>query len=114
MQTQQRRDQYQRHPGHQPMGEDFADHEQRNRLGREQHLLEGPVAMIGREDQFERQHRGEQGANPQNTWRDQAQRIQFRADAQRKEADDDGEEDQGSEDIRAASQCDRQVAAHDQ
>ena len=83
------------------------------RLRRQQHLFQRAIAMVGGEDLLQCEHRRQQRADPDDPRRDQTQGLRFRSDTEREQADDDREEDQGREDVRATPHRDREVAPDD-
>src|SRR5207245_5403775 len=81
------------------------------RMRRERHLLERPVAEIGREHGREREKRGEHRAHPDHAGSDAPQELGVGADAERKERGDEDEECDHEERLARMAPRDPHVAA---
>ncbi len=76
------------------MGDDLGKHEHRDRIGCEQHLLEGAVLEVRAKHAFESEQRGEQRGDPDHPRSNARQCGLLAADAEGKQANGDDEEQQ--------------------
>jgi hypothetical protein len=113
LQAQHRCQQHQGQAGGQPVGQHLATHQQGQRSGRQAHLLESSVLVVGCEQAVEGQHGGQQGGDPQHARGNAPQHGGFRPDAQGKQADHDHEEEQGREHLALAPGGEEQVTTDD-
>ena len=74
------------------MREQFRRHQQGQWCGREHHLLQRAVVVIGLEQTLQSQHAREHGTDPQHTGRDLSQGVGLGPNAQRKQGRDDDKE----------------------
>jgi hypothetical protein len=106
-------DERQREARTQPVRRHLAQHDQRQRTHRQQQLLEGAVLVVVGEQAAQRQHRREQRRHPHHPGRHRAQQLRFGANAQRKQAGDDHEEEQRCGGVGPAAHREPQVAQED-
>ncbi len=78
-----------------------SQHQQRQRLGRQQHLFEGAVLVVRREQPLQGQHRGQQRRHPDHAGAENAQHLMLGADTERKQAHHDHEKKQRGQHVRA-------------
>ena len=100
-------------PGQEPVGRHLGQYQQGRRLGGEQHLFQGAVLVVCREQPLQGQHGGEQGRHPDHAGAEDAQGLALGAHPQGEQADDDDEEEQGGQDIGASTHGERQIATED-
>ncbi len=92
------------------MRKPFREREHGERLPRQQHLLERAVGVVGAEQEFEPEQRGEQRRDPERAAGDLAQLAELRAERQRKECRDHDEEDERLRDLAPVAQSQQEIA----
>ena len=93
------------------MGRHLGNDDDGKGLGGDEHLLERAVLMVRREHSRERQERREKRRHPDNAGGNGAKDVGFRADAERNERHDDGEEEDHLSEIGLSAQRQREIAA---
>ena len=95
------------------MRKDLCQNNDREGLGRDDHLLERAVGVIQREKTRQRQKGGQERGHPDNARGHGAQQILFGAHTERHERDHHGKEKERLNDVAFLAQRQHQVAPHD-
>ncbi len=108
---------HQRQARQHPVGHGLGGRHQHHRLAAHQHLLQRAVGVVGGIELRHRQHRRQQGTDPDHARGDLPQRLRLRTDAEGKQQRGHGEKPQRQHDIDAPAGRQAQVPgnqdAHD-